>query len=260
MGSAPSPPPAPNAQAIASAQQGSNIQTAASQAALNNVNQQGPLGNLTYTQTGTGPNGVPTYTANNNSAFQGGINANTNAFNNQTPLDAQNMVQQSLQLGSNYLQPYFQQQQQQLQGQLQNQGFDPNSTAAQFATNNLMNQQDTALGSMLPGLEQSASTAYMMPLQAAGGAAGATTGGYINTPQTGVSPTNVEGAYQIQQNALQNNYDAQMQNYSSMMGGLFGIPSAMLGGWAKSGFPGASSFFDSSNWNSSLPSGSLTGF
>lgn len=61
-----SPPPAPDPTATAAAQSTSNVNTAAAQAALNNVNQLTPYGSTTYDQTGTytTPSGqvVPTYT------------------------------------------------------------------------------------------------------------------------------------------------------------------------------------------------------
>jgi hypothetical protein len=46
-----------------------------------------------------------------------------------------------------------------------------------------------------------------------------------NTP---VSPANVLGAYGLQQSALQNTYDAQMQNQQSGLTGLFNLGSAAL--------------------------------
>lgn len=46
--------------------------------------------------------------------------------------------------------------------------------------------------------------------------------------QTSVAPTNVLGAYQLQQTALQNAYEAQMQNYASGLGGLFNLGAAAL--------------------------------
>ncbi len=45
---------------------------------------------------------------------------------------------------------------------------------------------------------------------------------------TTVAPANALGAYSLQQNALQNTYDAQMQNYQSGLGGLFSLGSAAL--------------------------------
>lgn len=66
--SSPSVPATPSAAETAAAQSQSNTSTAASQAALNYVNQNTPYGDTTYTQTGsyTNPQGdtVPTYTQN----------------------------------------------------------------------------------------------------------------------------------------------------------------------------------------------------
>jgi hypothetical protein len=50
-----------------------------------------------------------------------------------------------------------------------------------------------------------------------------------STPaQTSIAPTNVLGAYQLQQNAEQADYQAQLQNYNSGLGGLFNLGSAAL--------------------------------
>ena len=44
-----------------------------------------------------------------------------------------------------------------------------------------------------------------------------------------VAPADVTGAYSLQQAALQNAYQAQMQNYQSGLGGLFNLGGAALG-------------------------------
>ena len=113
---------------------------------------------------------------------------------------------------------------------MQNEGFDPRSTAATFDQNNLRNQQDTALGSMLPGLESAASTAYQMPLTAA-----LTAGNPANTQIPGAQGA-LSNAVNTTTQAQQYDYGQQNANYNAMIGGLFGIPSAALGGWAKGGF------------------------
>lgn len=58
-GSAPS---APDPQQLAQAQMQINQQQAIQNAELNNVNQVGPTGSMTYTQTGTNADGTPIYT------------------------------------------------------------------------------------------------------------------------------------------------------------------------------------------------------
>ncbi len=65
MVSTPSPPKAPDPQATASAQTSTNLATAQANAAMNNINQVTPYGNLTYNQTGqqfiADPNGQQYY-------------------------------------------------------------------------------------------------------------------------------------------------------------------------------------------------------
>ncbi|NTJ63540.1 tail fiber domain-containing protein [Agrobacterium rhizogenes] len=65
MVSTPSPPKAPDPQATASAQTSTNLATAQANAAMNNINQVTPYGNLTYSQTGQNfiadPNGQQYY-------------------------------------------------------------------------------------------------------------------------------------------------------------------------------------------------------
>lgn len=59
-----------------------------------------------------------------------------------------------------------------------------------------------------------------------------------STPaQTSVSPTDVLGAYALNSQAAQNTYDAQMQQYSSGLGGLFNLGSAAIGLGSKFLFP-----------------------
>ena len=59
--------------------------------------------------------------------------------------------------------------------------------------------------------------------------------GQVALPQTGqfastsVAPTDVTGAYALQQQALQADYAAQMQNYQSGLGGLFNLGKAVIG-------------------------------
>lgn len=51
-----------------------------------------------------------------------------------------------------------------------------------------------------------------------------------STPaQTAVAPTDVEGAYALQQQALQQDYQSQMAQYNSGLGGLFNLGSSALG-------------------------------
>lgn len=64
---------------------------------------------------------------------------------------------------------------------------------------------------------------------------------FINTPQTNIAPTNVLGAYQNAQQGNQYNYEQQMQNNSSALGGLFGLAGAGLSAGLSGGLGGSSS-------------------
>ena len=59
---------------------------------------------------------------------------------------------------------------------------------------------------------------------------------FVNTPQTNVAPTDYLGAVQMQQAALQNQYNQRSQNYQTQLSGFYGLGSAALGGWARGGF------------------------
>ena len=61
---------------------------------------------------------------------------------------------------------------------------------------------------------------------------------FVNTPQANVSPTDYLGAVGMQQAAQQNQYNQRSQNYQTQLGGIYGLGSAALGGWARSGFDG----------------------
>lgn len=159
MGSQPKPPD-PAAIASQATSLGNTQQTFNTGAqAGSQYNQNDPYGSLSYTQTGTGPNGVPTYTASTNfSPTQQGL------YNQYTGTQAQAGSQAANQLGfGNYgqisptqqignmtsgitgqlensylssVEPFFQTQQQQLDTQLQNQGFTANSPSGGKANTN----------------------------------------------------------------------------------------------------------------------------
>lgn len=255
----PSPPPVYNPGQVASQQQASNIGTAQAQAALNNVSQVTPLGNLTYTQ---GPNG--TYTATTTlspqeqqlfdilqgtqgaagAAGQNLMNASAGMYSGAPNINPSSAINQAVGMEQQYLNPYFQQQNSQLQSQLANQGFAVGSQAYNNAVNNLNNQQGNLVAGNIAQFEpmayNQALQSYQLPLQTAQqlasfGAPGSPN--FVNTPQTGVSPTNVTGAYANAQNALEQNYQAQVAQQSAMMGGLFGLGAAGLGAIGKYGLP-----------------------
>lgn len=175
--STPTPPPAPDPTQVAQAQEGTNVGTAVAQAALNNVNQIGPGGSTTFSETGgyTDPQTgqwVPQYTENTqlsplgNQLLQGqqGLTnsimpliqqegSNIQAFNpnagtnagivNAGPQALDPTVAQAVyneQAG--FLAPTYQQQQQNLTDQLSQQGIPIGSQAYSNAETQLANSQN----------------------------------------------------------------------------------------------------------------------
>jgi hypothetical protein len=59
---------------------------------------------------------------------------------------------------------------------------------------------------------------------------------FVNTPQTNVAPTDYMQAVGLQQAALNNAFGAKNQGYQTQLSGMYGLGSAALGGWARSGF------------------------
>ena len=184
--SAPSPPAAPDPAATAAAQSTANVDTAAAQAALNNVNQVTPFGNLNYNVSGnyTTPSGqtVPTYTQtttlnpqeqqilNQQIGISGGLaglggqvlnNISTAPLNTSglSPIpnasqfsgDANNLAQSTF--GSEYglLQPILQRQQEQTNASLASQGLNVGSEAYNNAQTNLAANQGAQLNSLAQG-------------------------------------------------------------------------------------------------------------
>lgn len=273
----PPTPPSPSAglgpaKQVGNLQQGFNV---ASQAG-SMVGQNDPWGSLQYTQVGTGPNGVPLYNANQNLApaqqalldqqninrmIQGG---NAAGLLSEANYGQSNPIADILGLTGgissgilgqevNYLNPFFRMQRNQEETQLQNQGFTPGDTpgsqgSAWFnAMMPLEASQGLTVSNFLANAEpqafNQASSLFTLPEQMAttmmGNAAPTMPGSeYVQTPQLG--SVNEVGAYQAAQSALEQQYAAQQQQYNNMMGGIFGIPTAILGGMGQAGaFGGA---------------------
>lgn len=141
-------PPAPTNPAITAAQQQQlNLSATEDSQAASNVNQVTPQGTLTYKQTGTGPDGIPTYTATQQLApgQQGIFNALTGAEGTAASQagsvlgnanygapgsgdlvgDTNSITNQLLGNETNFLNPFFATQSSQLDTRLRNQGLSP---------------------------------------------------------------------------------------------------------------------------------------
>jgi hypothetical protein len=255
-GSAPSVP-VPTAQSTDAQAAALNQQTAEEQTAMSMVNQLTPFGNLTYTPTGTGPGGVPTYTATTQLSPQEQYLLGTGqATQGLAATQAANLLGstnygQSPNLGSMTsgltgqmlgadiasVQPYFNQQTEALQSQLANQGLTPTSPAYQTAMNNMLQSQNQSvmgfLGQAQPTAFQEAQASYQLPLQTAEslyslGAPASLSTNLINTPTSSVTPVNVTGNVSAQNQAAIANAQLQEQQYGSMMSGIFGLGSSLI--------------------------------
>jgi hypothetical protein len=189
------------------------------------------------------------------------LQANTAGMYSQAPniqaLNPQGLVSQLNNWQQAYQQPIFQQQQSNLDAQLRNQGLQQgggNNTAYNNAENLLArNQGDVQnqfmtnnIGQGLQAQQQNFGqqvTNYGLPLATESGllSNASQQAGYASpnapqfqqAPQAQIQPANYAG--QVQQN-----YQQQNQNYENMLSGMFGIGTGVAGGWAKAGFPGAS--------------------
>jgi hypothetical protein len=218
----PSPPPVPSASSIVQASQ-----------TANNVNQNTGFGSLNYTQ---GPNGQWTANQTMDPNVVQGVNQNLQKFNAQPgPVDPSGAITDAIAMQNKYISPWFNQQQSNLDAKLQNQGFSTGDAAYQNAQRDLQNNQTNWVGGNVAQFEplayQQSQQSYFNPLTAATQEYGMANPGFVNTPQTDVT-----GAYNTQMQGNEYNYGQQMQNNAAMMGGLFSIPSAVAGGWARNGF------------------------
>ena len=239
-----SQPTPPNPYQLANAQEQVNQQAAQQQAEANRVNQTTPYGNLTYTQTGTNPDGTPIYSATTalnpaeQSLFnttvqtqQGAANAANNLIGNlgSSLSSAPNLGNDALintMMGwqQKYMQPIFNQQQSNLNSQLAAQGITQGSDAYNNAQNlfsrNVNNAYEGAMAQDEGQAFNQAATAYQLPIQTLatllGEGSPASNLNLTQTPQETIQPANL-------QNAVEQNYAQQNQIYGNTMSGLFGL-------------------------------------
>ncbi len=210
-----------------------------------------PWGSSYYQQTGTGPGGIPLYTAYQQldpslqgimNQLRGGASQELGYVPAGNPSDVVGGPTSWLmnqQLG--YLNPFFTQQTNQLDAQLRNQGLGPGERGYDIAMNNLKQSQgQTVAGATQQALQQ-AIQLYQLPIQTAGqllamATPGAVSGGqYIQTPQL-QAPDYISAVNAAQQMQMQA-YQAQVEQQSALMQGLFGIAGkglGMLGGLSDS--------------------------
>ncbi len=269
---APEAPQAPDPAEVARAQAAANIRTAREQARLAMTGQTTPLGSLQYVADPTSPSGYRAVTEYSpeqlallrqqqelTSQFgdiagqQFGIYGEQLGRVNDTissPFDLSAARGTEISdIQRTFLDPQWEQQRSQLEADLLNRGIRPGSEAYETQMRQFSQQKDDAYNKMFLdawGLANNAAlTERNIPLTDLAAVSGMSVPGqpaapqFASTPAPGVAPTDVTGAtYQSYQGNV-NNYNQQMAQQNAQMGGLFGLGSSLLGGWAQSGFPGA---------------------
>lgn len=260
----PSPPPAPDPAATAAAQTRMNRETAITQQGLNMVNQRTPYGALNYTQIGNWQDGTPRYEATQTlTPEQQGLLDQQNQFDRQfnqialdqtqriggvlgQPIDLNNQATESrlMELGRARLDPILQQRRQSLETDLANRGITMGSEAYRNAMTQFGQQENDAYNSLLLGGRQQAVQEALLQRNQPINEITALMGGgqvqlpqFANTPQTGVAPTDYMGAVRDNYAGQMAGYNARMQQQNAMIGGIAGLGGALLGGWARGGFP-----------------------
>jgi hypothetical protein len=266
--SKPSPPTPPDPKETAAAQTGTNVSTAIANAALGNVNQVTPQGNLTYNQTGsksiydpsTGQTyDVPTYTATQTlspqeqAIFDQGEAAKGNlatTANNASsflkdylgkPADLNTMNQATadniFRLGSARLDPMWKANQDAFDAKMAAQGVAPGSQAYDNAYRDFNAAKNDAYNSLaLSGQNQAFSEAQASRNQPINEITALLSGSQVSQPnyaQTNmptIPTTDYAGIVNNNFNQQMGIYNSQMQQSNALMGGMFSLASAPLYG------------------------------
>lgn len=265
MGNSPDPPKIADPNVVAGNQATLNKTAGVDSQQGSMVNQTNPFGSLSYSQTGTSPDGTPLYTANTQytganadllnilqgtqktAGQQGNALISGANYGTQQPGDVignatSGLTKDAMAKQVAYLQPQFDQDISKLDTKLRNQGFAPGQPGYDQAMNGLKQSQgQTVTGfeaSMEPAMYQQATQNYLMPAQLGGTLAGLgspTAPTWNSTPNLNIQSPDLIGATNSAQAAQEKTYQDQLAQSNSMMSGLFGIPTAVLGGWGKSG-------------------------
>lgn len=250
-----SAPRAPDPMQTAQAQAGLNRDTAITQQELNMVNQTNPYGSVRYNQTGTTASGNPiwnqttTFSPGQQAIFDQTQAAQTNLAElanqqsgmlqerlaNPFSFDNRDAENWAYDLGSARLDPRFEQQRSSMATQLANQGVAPGSRAWEAAmASQGQNENDAYNQLMLQGRGQAfneALTTYNAPVNTI---TALMSGSQVSNPaqMSGATPQASVGG--VDYTGLVNQqYQAQNQNYQARMGGLgglFGTGMQLLGG------------------------------
>lgn len=251
-----SAPKAPDPAATSAAQAKANKDTAVTEYGLNATNQVTPEGSLTYKQIGTWEDGTPRFEATTayNPEQQALFDLNTQTQQRVgqigydqagrvgdilgTPVNLDNDAVEGrlFDLATKRLTPEFDRKRSSIEVDLLNKGIRPGSQAYQEAMDALGRQENDALNQItLQGRGQSVSEILAGRNQPINEITALMSGSQVSqpqfaqTPSPGVAPTDVTGPIMAK-------YQADNANYQAKMGGIFGLASAPLGGWAYNGF------------------------
>lgn len=251
-----------NAAGITSDQTAANLQAGSASQRASMVDQANPYGSVNYTQTGTGPGGVPIYSAktslspeqqqlfNRYMATKGTAGQGAGAllsganYGSQQPGDVigsatSGNTKALMDKQVAYLQPQFDYEKTKLDTQLRNQGINPGEPAYDQQMAAMQRTHDQTLGSIAANFEgqayQQAQQNYTLPetmamQMAQFGAHTSPTGDLIQTPQANFQAPDYTGAAAVANKQSQDLYNNQYKNYSNLMSGLFGMATPLAGG------------------------------
>lgn len=258
-------PKPPDPAKVAAAQTESNIATAREQARLGMTGQDTPWGTISYVTDPSSPSGYRAVTnlspeqqallqqSEDLTAQFGGVQGQRLDIGGDMLSRIGGMGEFDLNaargteisdIQHTFLDPQWQQREEALKTDLLNRGIRPGSPAYETAMRQFTQQREGAYDQMFLDSYQTANNAALQERQLPFAELAAILGGATPTPQPGqfgtaatptpgVAPTDVIGpTYQ--------GYNAQVSQANQAMGGLYGLGSAALGGWASAGFPGAS--------------------
>ncbi len=241
-------PKAPDPYETANAQAGMNRDTAITQYGLNATNQYTPTGSLTYNQMGTWADGTPHFAAHQTlTPAQQQLLTGQETLGNRLlgignsqatrlqgllsrPFDGSNAATESrlMELGRKRLDPVLAQRSASQEQDLFNRGVRPGSEAYVNArTADTQGQNDAYNQLLLQGHNQAYQEGLTNRNQPINEILALMGGGqvqqpnFVNTPGSQVSPVDYTGL-------VNQKYQADMANYQSGMGGLFGLGSTLL--------------------------------
>ena len=250
-------PKAPDPMKTAQAQAGLNRDTAITQYGLGATNQRTPYGNLTYDQIGEWDDGTPRFEATTdfspemqglfNTSVEGQQRFGDIALNQlgavsdtlSTPFDLDESTGAELaNMHRTFLDPEWDARAGNLEATLAARGLSPGGEAYADRTREFGDARSRAYDRMYldaygtardtalternqPLTELTSMLSMSQPRQPT----------FAPTPSPGVAPVDYTGL-------VQSNYQNELASQNAMMGGLFSIPAAIGGGWARAGFPG----------------------